>query len=132
MLLNFIGCFSINTLESVPVARNGSVTACSGNQIKMTCSHNETTNINTLWNIGPPVNCSTTITHTRTPDIPQCGSSMIEFQNVTSATRSTSILSSTAVVTANTMISGSTVECRGGNIDRSIDVGSLSLCIVGE
>ena len=129
-MLNFIVCYSLNTLESIPAARNVSVTACSGNQIKMTCSHNEITN--TLWSIGPPVNCLTTITHTQPPDIPPCGSSMIEFQNVTSATHSTSMLSSTAVVTANTMMSGSTVEYRGGNIDQSIDVGSLSLCIVSE
>ena len=111
---------------------NGSLTVCNGNRIEMTCNHNQVATINTIWRISPPVNCSTTITHSQTPDTPPCGSSMIKFQDITAATRDTTVLTSTAVVTANVNMSGSVVECRGGNIDESIDVGNLSLCVVGE
>ena len=111
---------------------NRSLTACSGDPIKIICNHDEIDTASTTWRISPPVNCSTTITHGQTPNTPPCGSSMIRFQAVTTATRDTDVLSSTAVVTANVTMSGSVVECKGGNIARSIEVGNISLCIVGE
>ena len=111
---------------------NGTLTTCSGNRIEMTCSHNEVDTISTIWRVSPPVSCSTTITHSLTPVTPPCGSSMINFQNVTAATLDTTVLISTAVVTANVTMSGSIVECRGGNLARSVNVGNISLCVVGE
>ena len=122
----------MNTLESNPAVVNGTLTTCSGNRIEMTCSHNKVDIISTIWRISPPVSCSTTITHSQPPDAPPCGSSIINFQNVTAATSDTTVLTSTAVVTANVTMSGSIVECRGGNRARSINVGNVSLCVIGE
>ena len=111
---------------------NGSLTACSGDPIEITCSHNQVDTTSTTWRISPPVNCSTIITHTRVPDTPPCGSSMITFQDVTAAMPGTIVLSSTAIITADILMSGSIVECRGGNRVGSISVGNISLCVVGE
>ena len=126
----FIGYYS-NTLESIPEAINGSLTACSGNRIEITCSHDEVDTGSTIWRISPPVNCSAVITHDRNPNTPPCGSIM--FQDVTAAIPGTVVLSSTAaVVSANVSMSNSVIECRGGNEFRSVEVGNISLCIVGE
>ena len=111
---------------------NGSLTACSGDPIKITCNHNLADTISTTWRMSPPVNCSTIITHTRVPDTPPCGSSINMFQDVSAAMQNTTVLTSTAVVTADVLTSGSTVECKGGNRVRSISVGNISLCVVGE
>ena len=114
------------------MAVNGSITTCSGNPIEITCNHDEIDTASTIWRISPPVNCSTVITHGRNPDTPPCG--LFMFHNVTAATRDTTVtvLSSTAVATANVMMSDSVVECRGGNRFRSVKVGNISLCVVGK
>lgn len=119
----------MNTLESVPAAVNGTLTACNGNPIAITCSHDRTETRSTIWNVGPPVDCSTVITHTEVPVTPPCGSSMFTFQDVNSGT---TLLHSTAVVNASVRVSGSVVECRGGNRVVSESIGNISLCVVGE
>ena len=120
----------MNTLESSPAAVNGTLTTCSGNQIEITCNHNEIDTASTIWRISPPVDCLTIITHDRNPDPPPCG--LIMFQNITVATQDTTLLSSTAVVSANVTMSDSVVECSGGNNARSVEVGNISLCVIGE
>ena len=115
------------------MAVDGTLTTCSGNQITITCSHNQTETRSTTWNVSPPVNCSTIITHRQNPYIPPCGSSTFMFQGVNSLSMSgTTVLNSTAVVMATIMVSGSVVECRGGNKVGFISVGNISLCVVGK
>ena len=115
------------------MAVNGILTTCSGNQIAITCSHNQTVSRSTTWNVSPPVNCSTIITHSENPVTPPCGSSTFVFQGVNSlSTPGTTALNSTAVIMATVMVSGSVVECRGGNRVGFISVGNISLCVIGE
>ena len=135
MSFYYIGCdYALDSLESTPIAENGTLTACSGSPIAITCSHNQTLSRSTTWNVSPPVNCSIVITHREDdPVIPPCDSSMFTFQDVESiATSGTTVFRSTALVNATEMISGSVVECRGGNLIQSLSVGNISLCVVGK
>ena len=109
------------------------LTACSGDQITITCNHDQVGTTSTFWIISSPVNCSAIITHVQDSDIPECGSSTIMFQDINFVpTSAITELSSTAVVTANVNMSGSVIECRGGNKVGSVSVGNISLCIVGK
>ena len=109
---------------------NGTLTTCSGSQVEITCNHNEVDTASTMWTISPPINCLTTITHGRNPDAPPCG--LITFQNITVAMHNTTSLSSTAVLSANVSMSDSVVECTGGNEVIHVEVGNISLCVIGE
>ena len=109
---------------------NGTLTTCSGNQVEITCNHNEIDTASTMWRISPPINCSTTITHIHNPDASLCG--LITFKNITVAMRDTTLLSSTAVVSVNESMSDSVIECTGGNEVRYVEVGNISLCVIGE
>ena len=126
--------YAFNTLKSVPTVENGILTTCTGNPIAITCSHNETLSRSTTWNFSPPVNCSTIITHREDDSVvPPCYSSMIMFQDVESvATSGTTIFRSTALVNATAMMSGSVVECRGGNRIQSVNIGNITLCVIGK
>ena len=58
---------------------------------------------------------------------------MFTFQDVESiATSGTTVFRSTALVNATAMMSGSVVECRGGNKIQSVSIGNISLCVIGK
>ena len=124
---------SLNTLESTPSQVDGLLTTCDGDLISLTCSHDNARSTNTLWNIGPPANCTLLISHDLTTfDNLTCDS--FSFQDITMvmADNPRPIFNSTAVAVASVAMSGSVVECRAGNLVASTSVGNVSLCIIGE
>ena len=119
-----------DSLTSIPSPVNGIITACSGDEISLTCNHDDVGVGTTLWSISAPVNCFQVISHARTNfDNLICGS--FAFFNVTSlnSEANPSQLSSTAVATAIASMSGSVVECREGNLVNSMLIDKVSLCI---
>ena len=130
MITVHAGGDSMDSLTSTPSPVNGIITACSGDEISLTCNSDDVGVGNTLWNISAPVNCSQVINHARTNfDYLTCGS--FAFYNVTrlSLVEIPSQLSSTAVATAIASMSGSVVECREGNLVSSMLIDKVSLCI---
>ena len=120
----------MDSLTSIPSPINGILTACSGDEISLTCNRDNVGIGTTLWNISAPVNCSQVINHARTSFDNlnlTCGS--FAFYNVTSLVKTPSQLSSTAVATAIASMSGSVVECREGNLVNSTLIDKVLLCI---
>ena len=126
---NKLGVISINILESSPPQVNGVLTTCAGEEISLTCSHNNVVASTTQWFISPPANCTASVTH-NPPNSPMCGPFV--FQDVTPAVSLNVNLNSTAVATADVSMSGSVVECVGGNKVSNFSVGNISLCVLGE
>ena len=126
------GVLTVNTLESTPAAVNGVLTACAGQQISLTCSHNNVVSGGTLWRASPPVNCSMDVSHigANPPTPPPCGP--FRYQGITPLVSVPSLLNSTAVAIATVNMTGTDIECRGGNSFSSFHVGNISLCVVGE
>ena len=125
------GVLSVNVLESTPTAMNGVLTACAGQQISLTCSHNNVVSGGTRWIASPPVNCMTDISHIGSNSPSPCGPFM--FQDITLLVQPSPLcLNSTAVAIATVNMTGTNMECRGGNVVNSFDVGNISLCVVGE
>ena len=116
---------STNVLESTPPSVNGVLTACAGEQISLTCTHNYGITVTTQWTIGPPLNCSAVVTH-QPIDGQSCRECMLECTN-TSPPDTTA--SSTAVATAKVSMSGSIVQCIAGNVIKNFIVGNITLCI---
>ena len=124
------GVHSANILTSHPSQVNGRIITCVGDEISLTCSHDNAASTTTTWTISSPVNCSTEITHTPpTPVAPPCGP--FSFQNITLAEASVIQLNSTAVATASSEISGSIIECIAGFVS-PVSVGNISLCVIGK
>ena len=122
------GASSVNTLESIPPAVNGVLTVSAGQQISLTCSHDNVNLANTRWIASPPVSCTTDISHTTLTN-PPCGP--FTFQDITALVQPLpSLLNSTAVATAAINMIGTNIECRGGNIVASFSVGNISLSVV--
>ena len=128
MVILFLGCYSINTLESTPIAMNGSLTACSGDQISITCNHDQVHTTSTIWRITRPVECSIIITHNQNRVVPACGLNFVDVNSAAGASE----LRSTAVANANVTMSGGVIECRGGNQVQSVHVENISLCVIGK
>ena len=126
------GVHSSNFLISHPSQINGSITACVGEEISLTCGHDNVIPITTTWIISSPTNCLTEIVHNPpTPITPPCGP--FSFQDITIAEAGAVQLNSTAVATASRDISGSIVECIAGfDPSARIDVGNISLCVIGK
>ena len=123
---------STNTLESAPPSVNGLLTACDGQQISLTCSHD---NIDvacggTLLLASPPVNCVANVAHTAITASP-CGP--FTFEGITHLELPLPpSLNFTAVANATVTMNGTDIECRGGNAVASVSIGNISLCIIGE
>ena len=107
---------------------NKYIIACDGDLISLICTHGNVGSGSSTWIISSPVNCSTSIIHNPPIDAPPCGP--FTFSGVNEALRGVTQLSSTAMATASTLMSGSVVECRSG-IFSSSSVGNLTLCIIG-
>ena len=57
------GASSVNVLESIPLTVNGVLTVCAGQQISLTCNHDNVGTASTRWIASPPVTCITDISH---------------------------------------------------------------------
>ena len=106
------------------------MSACSGDMISIKCGHTNTGSGVTRWIFSPPVDCSEIIEHRR-PNDRQCGSSPFRFQQITSLTENV-ILSSTAVATANTTMTDTTVQCQDTAGISPMTIGNVTVCIFGE
>ena len=123
------GIHSSNSLTSFPPRVNGSITACVGDEISLTCSRSDSAVAITSWIFRPPVNCSSDVTHnSQAADPPQCGP--FTFMNI-SALGVANFVNSTAVGTASSEINGSKIVCTFG-ITMPVSVGNTSLCVTGK
>ena len=124
------GALSVNVLESTPPAVNGVLTVCAGQRISLTCSHNNVAIAATSWIASPPVNCITYISHLGiSPATPSpCGPFM--FQGITPIEPVPPQLNSTAMATATANMTGTNIECRGGNVINNFSVGNISLLVI--
>ena len=102
---------------------------CVGNEISISCGHNNVDTGVTRWVLSVPINCSEVIEHRFPTDPYQCGP--FSFQDVTLLVAG-AVLSSTAVATANTSMTGTTVECRDSAGINPRTIGSTTLCVVGK
>ena len=124
---------SVNVLESTPPSVNGVLTACAGQQISLTCSHNTGDAGNTFWVASPLVDCTSFVAHTTTVFAFPCGPFMFErIALVEFGQPSPPVLNSTAVATATVILTSTTVECSRGTFSAPVRVGNISLRIVGE
>ena len=123
---------SVNVLESVPpsTGEDGVLTVYAGQQISLTCSHDNIVSGATRWIASPPVNCTTDISHIgpNPPLPPPCGPFM--FQGITPQTPLPLFFNSTIVAVATTNMTGTNIECRGGNAVFSFRVGNISLSVL--
>lgn len=120
---------SVNVFESNPPSVNGLLTACAGQQISLTCSHNILVPPVTVWRASVPVNCQTLISHNSAAQS-YCGQFNIRDSTRLSS-QNPSHLNSTADAIAGDTLTGATIECLGGIVS-SISVGYVKLCVVGE
>lgn len=115
--------------ESNPAHVDGMLTACVGDQISLTCSHNNLYDGITVWTVSPPVSCMETIVHSSIR-ASQCGP--FTFQDTTELTGdTTALLSTTAIATANVSMNGAVVECRDSTGRLFNQIGNTTLRIVG-
>ena len=123
---------AIRSLESVPASDGGVLTAGVGQQISLTCSHDNTVTVATLWKISTPVDCSTPIAHIyiiAANGVSDCGP--FSFVEVTQGT--TAPFTSTAVASANTSMTGAVVQCFDGAGPAAVQIGpNITLCVYGE
>ena len=106
------------------------LTAGVGQQISLTCSHDNDATSNTLWKINAPVDCTTAIVHIIAANgVDDCGP--FSFIDVTQGTSAP--YTSTAVASATTSMTGAVVQCLDGGGTSAVQVGSnITLCVYGE
>ena len=119
---------SVYVLESVPPAEDGVLTVYTGQQISLTCSHNNTITGTTRWIASPPIDCVTDVSHTSSIPPPPCGPFV--FQEITPLVFPSSPLNSTAVAIATDDMNGTNIECLGGNVLSSFSVGNILLSVI--
>ena len=141
ILTTFTGCYSHTVVflecpcispklgsESQSAQINGVVTACRGEALSLTCTHNNTVTGNTRWVVGQPVDCAETISSTVSPG--QSCAPTVTFKDVSMLNEG--IVSSTATLsTANTSVNGTVIECRDGAGIIFNSVVNVSICILG-
>ena len=116
------------SFETVPAEVRDVLSVCIGQEIFIRCGHNNVNTGVTRWVLSAPINCSEVIEHRAPTDPYQCGP--FSFQDVTLLAPDV-VLSSTAVATANTSMTGTTVECRDSAGINPQTIGSTALCGVG-
>ena len=120
------------SFESTPAHVGGVLAACAGDQISLTCSHDNLDSGVTRWiQVSQPMvqDCSEVIDHNIPNSADPCGP--FTFQDV-SMLALDAVLSSTAVATANTSMTGTVVECRDSAGILSASIGNVTLCVYGE
>ena len=113
-------------MTSVPATINGTLTACQGDYIAITCAHDNSGSLITRWEVTGVSDCF--VPHDPPREGDTCGP--FTFSDVSNATNP--ILSSTAMVTASAAINGLRVTCRAGAGVSSTLVGSLNITVLGE
>ena len=120
-------------METTPDHIDGQLLACVGDRISLTCSRDTDLGTGvTRWIVSSPaISCDSVINHIAPVSIERCDPFM--FQDVTEITGSlpVSILSSTAVATANVSISGAVIQCSTSQFSQiSKQIGpNITLCI---
>lgn len=115
------------SLESIPAHVDGVLTAYHGDQISLMCSHNRPATAVTKWLFTPPVDCTKAIDHHSPTTTSSCG----PFMFVRISELSCCHLNSTAMATATSSMTGTTIECRdSAGISFNV-VGQITLCIIG-
>ena len=116
----------VSTLESTPAANNdGVLTACAGSQISITCRHSNLNSGVTVWSFSLPIDCMITIEH-NPPLSEPCGP--FSFQDAAMLAAGVE-LSSTAVATAITSMTGTVVSCQDSVGLIPTTIGSITVCI---
>ena len=114
-----------------PVAVDGVLIACTGDRISLTFTHTNIGTGRTTWRFSPPINCFESFLHDRIPDkINQCGP--FAFENITHLITGVTQLSSTAVATVNSSITGTFVECSDTSSVAMTNIGNVTLCVIGK
>ena len=116
-----------SSLESNPPQVNGVLIAYDGDQISLTCSHNNLGTGVTKWSFTSPVDCIEAIDHNPPITTRSCGP--FTFERITEL--SGSVLNSTAVATASASMNGAVVECRDSAGVSFNLIGNITLCIIG-
>ena len=117
------------SFTSTPAHVGGVLKACVGDQISLTCSHDDIRgNDQTRWLFSPPVDCDFLIDHFQPNNAQPCGP--FTLQDV-SETTGGMVLNSTVVVSASTSISGTVAKCRDSAGDMFNQIGSTSICVIG-
>ena len=130
-----VATMAINMLESIPDHIDGQLLACVGDRISLICSRNEDLSSGvTRWTVtSPTIPCDSVVDHRTTSEPEPCGPFM--FQNVTQIGGSQiTVLSSTAVATANASMSGAVIGCSTSDFPQlSMQIGpNITLCIPGK
>lgn len=121
---------TLESFQSTPADASGMLTACVGNRISLTCTHDNDANGVTRWVFSPPIDCSETIDHNPPVFTRPCGP--FSFSNITTI-GSSDLFSSTAFATVSSVsMSGTIVECRDSSGDVYNEIGSVLICIIGK
>ena len=117
------------SFTSTPAHVGGVLKACVGDQVSLTCSHDDIRgNGQTRWLFRSPVDCSFLIDHFQPNTAQPCGP--FTLRDV-SETTGGMVSNSTVVVTANTTISGTVAECRDAPATSFNEIGRTSICVIG-
>ncbi len=100
---------------------------CPGTTVSLTCSHDSTGDL-TRWEIGAPIVCSGTATHTTNPSDALCGIFII---NMVSAMNQPTRMS-TLVLPVDLSLNGSVVTCYAGALTSNPQAGNLTIHVIGE
>lgn len=109
-----------------PMPASGVLTACAGDHILLTCSHNNQDSGVTRWIFSQPVDCSETIFHDDPSSIEPCGP--FTYESVSLA--SNVMLFSIVTTNVSTSMNGTVIECRD-SAGQIYDSAQLTLCITG-
>lgn len=107
---------------------NSEIAVCSGDRLAIVCSHNNTVNGVTRWEITDTEQCL--VSHDPPPvsGTAPCGD--FSITNITSVSGYT--LNSTAEVVADSSLDGVLVECRAGSLSTSVLVGNVTIRVLSE
>ena len=115
---------AIGSLTSTPESTNGVLTACPGDTISITCTHNITVGAITEWRL-PGVTSQCLVVH-GSPSFPNCAPFTVTMVS------GGSTLSSTVEITSTEGLSGE-VECLSGQNAASVSVlASVNISVAGE
>ncbi len=105
---------------------DGSLRVCPGTTVSLNCSHDSVEA--TLWEIGAPIGCSGTASHTATPSDALCGTFTINMVSAEDQPTRTSIL----LLPVDQSLNGAVVTCYAGGLRSNPQAGNLTIQVVGE
>ena len=118
---------SAGSITSVPDSINGSLTACPGDLISLTCTHSNFAGELTRWRVSGAVNCDVIVSHI-TQSEQFCGPFTITMISDNNGPN----VSSTAQTSDTAAVDGVTVECFAGALSMSPLAGSSNISILGK